>query len=76
MQSLIALYLPIAFLMLCIFVSGFLADNSASKADVISWVAVFVGSALFPVVIPIALIERLVRASLPKPARFLKASQC
>jgi hypothetical protein len=47
-------------------------DNSASKADVISWIAVFVGSALFPLVIPIAVTERLLKASLP-PARLLKA---
>lgn len=67
MRSLLALYLPIASLMLCIFLVGFLADSSASKTDVISWVAVFVGSALFPVVIPIALTERLLRAGLPKP---------
>ncbi|MBW4515627.1 MAG: hypothetical protein KME11_10415 [Timaviella obliquedivisa GSE-PSE-MK23-08B] len=75
MQILIALYLPIASLMLCIFLGGFLADHSASKADVISWVAVFVGSVFFPVVIPIALIERLLRANLPKPVRFLESSQ-
>lgn len=75
MRNLIGLYLPIASLMLCIFLGGFLADSSASKADVISWVAVFVGSALFPVVIPIALIERLLRGSLPKPARPLEASR-
>lgn len=74
MQNLLALYVPIAFLMLCIFLGGFLKDNSASKADVISWMAVFVGSALFPVVIPIALIERFLRASsLPKPAPSLQA---
>jgi hypothetical protein len=75
MRSLLALYLPIAFLMLCIFLGGFLTDNSASKSDVISWVAVFVGSALFPVVIPIALTERLLKASLTKPARLLAASR-
>jgi len=74
MQSLIALYLPIAFVMLCIFLGGFLADNSASKSDVISWVAVVVGSVFFPLVIPIALIERLLRSSLPKPAQLIEAS--
>jgi len=52
---------------------GFLTDNSASKADVVSWIAVFVGSALFPLVIPIALVERLLRASLPKPTRLVEA---
>lgn len=72
MQSLIALYLPIAALMLCVFLGGFLADTSASKSDVISWIAVLVGSALFPLVIPIAVTERLLRAGLPKPVRLLE----
>jgi hypothetical protein len=75
MQSLIALYLPIAFLMLCIFLGGFLTDHSASKADVVSWIAVFVGSAFFPLVIPIALMERLLRANLPKPVRLIESSR-
>lgn len=74
MQILIALYLPIASLILCIFLSGFLKDDSASKTDVISWIAVFVGAALFPLVIPIALIERWLKASLPKPPRLVEAS--
>jgi MFS family permease len=72
MRNLLALYLPIAALMLCIFLGGFLADSSSSKSDAISWVAVFVGSALFPLVIPIALIERLLKARLPQPARLSK----
>lgn len=75
MQTLIALYLPIAFVMLCIFLGGFLTDHSASKADVISWVAVLVGSVFFPLVIPIALVERLLRASLSKPVRLVEASR-
>jgi hypothetical protein len=73
MRNLLVLYLPIAALMLCIFLGGFLADSSASKSDVTSWVAVFVGSALFPVVIPIALIERFLRANLPQSTRWSKA---
>jgi hypothetical protein len=72
MQSLIALYLPIACLVFCIFLGGFLADGSASKTDVISWVSMFVGAALFPVIIPIAVAERFLRARLPKPARLLE----
>jgi hypothetical protein len=71
MRSLIALYLPIACLIFCIFLGGFLADASVSKSDVISWVSMFVGAALFPIIIPIALAERFLRAGLPKPARLL-----
>jgi hypothetical protein len=71
MRSLIALYLPIACLIFCIFLAGFLADASVAKTDVISWVSMFVGAALFPVIIPIALAERFLKAGLPKPARLL-----
>jgi hypothetical protein len=39
---------------------------------VISWVSMFVGSALFPVILPIAVAERFLRARLPKPARLLE----
>jgi hypothetical protein len=72
MRNLIALYLPIACLMFSVFLIGFLADTSASKADVISWIAMFVGAALFPIIIPIAMAERFLRAGLPKPARLLE----
>jgi hypothetical protein len=70
MRSLIALYLPIACLMFCVFLGGFLTDDSTPKTDLISWMAVLVGAALFPIIIPIALTERLLKASLP-PARIL-----
>jgi hypothetical protein len=71
MRSLIALYLPIACLMFCIFLGGFLTDDSTPKTDLISWMAVLVGAALFPIILPIALTERLLKASLPKPERIL-----
>jgi threonine/homoserine/homoserine lactone efflux protein len=71
MRSLIALYVPFACLMFCVFLGGFLTDDSTSKSDLISWMAVFVGAALFPIVLPIALTERLLKAKLPKPDRRL-----
>jgi threonine/homoserine/homoserine lactone efflux protein len=72
MRSLIALYLPVACVLFCIFLSGFLTDDSASKTDLISWMAVLIGAVFFPIVIPVALTEKLLKAGLPQPDRILK----
>jgi threonine/homoserine/homoserine lactone efflux protein len=59
--------------MFCIFLVSFLTDDSTAKTDLISWMAVLVGAVLFPIVLPIALTERLLRAKLPQPERLLVA---
>jgi hypothetical protein len=57
--------------MFCVFLVNFLADDSTPKTDLISWLAVVVGAVLFPIVLPIAIAERLLKAKLPQPNRIL-----
>ncbi|MCU0570318.1 MAG: hypothetical protein MUF49_27570 [Oculatellaceae cyanobacterium Prado106] len=67
MRNLIALYFPIALFLFCIFLGFFLADSSTPKNDAVSWMTLVVAAAFFPVVVPMAVLERLLKRRSPQP---------
>lgn len=50
-------YLFISLTMFTLWLRVFLADSSTKKTDIISWIALIIGSTLWPLVLPFAYLE-------------------
>ena len=64
--TVIGYYILIALVIFGLWLKTFIADSTVEKTDIISWVALIIGTSLWPLVLPLAYLELSHKISIQK----------
>ena len=59
-------YLTVSSVVFCYWLGLFIADKSTPKTHIPSWIILFIAPLLWPIVLPISLIELMTKSSFPE----------
>jgi hypothetical protein len=70
MMMIIVGYFSIAFIVFCVWFKSFLNDSTTSKKDLKSWIILVMGPLLWPVVLPLSMLQLNVNKKAPVQAKY------